>query len=61
VGARPGNEEAGSGNRLDQPRHRLEGELEPFLVHEPADQQHELLVRLGELGPKAPQSLVVVK
>ena len=38
------------GASLDQPRHRLERELEALLVDEPADQQHELLVGRGELG-----------
>ena len=33
------------GTALDQRRHRLERELEALLVDEPADQQHELLVR----------------
>ena len=47
-GARARHDEAHVADPLDQPRERLERELEALLVDEPADQQHELLVLLGE-------------
>ena len=61
VGARAGDQEAGARDGLDQPRHRLERELEALLVDEPADQQHELLVGRGELGAQALELGVVVR
>ena len=48
-GAGPGDEEAHAAGPLDQLRHRLEREVEALLVDEPADHQHELLVRRREL------------
>ena len=53
VGSRAGDQEARPRDRLDQARHRLERELEALLVDEPADQQHEPLVRGGELSAEA--------
>ena len=44
MGARAGDEEAGVGDFLDQPRHRLQRQLESLLVDEAADQQDQLLV-----------------
>ena len=47
-GARAGHDEAHAVHALDQAGQRLERELEALLVDQPAHQQHELLVRLGE-------------
>ena len=44
---------------LDHPRHRLQRQLEALLVDEPADQQDQRLVRLGEFGAE-PSKLVIV-
>ena len=55
VRARASDHEARAGQPLDQLRHRLEGVLEALLVDEAADQQHELLLRGGELAPQALQ------
>ncbi len=55
VGAGAGDQEARPGGLLDHPRHRLERELEALLVDEPADQQDQLLVGLGELRAQPPQ------
>ena len=57
VRAGAGDEEAASrAPRAITPGHRLERELEALLVDEAADQQHELLVRRGELGAQAVSS-----
>ena len=43
------------GHLLDQPRHRLQRELEALLVDEAADQQDQLLLGRGELGAQPGQ------
>jgi hypothetical protein len=48
VRAGAGDDEAHVPDPLDQPRQRLERELEALLVDEPADEQDQLLVRLSE-------------
>jgi hypothetical protein len=45
--ARPRDDEAHVAQALDQAGQGLERELEALLVDEPADQQHELVARLG--------------
>ena len=40
------------GHPLDQPGQRLQRQLEALLVDQPAHQQHQLLVGLGEAGPQ---------
>ena len=47
-GAGPRDEEAHVAAPLDHAGERIEGDLEALLVDEPADEQHEALVRLGE-------------
>ena len=48
------------GQALDDLRQGLEGELEALLVDQPADEQDEGLVGLGELGTQPPELIVVV-
>ncbi len=52
VGAGARDQEPRPGDALDQLRHRLEGDLEPLLVDEPADQEDEMLAGRRELGPE---------
>ena len=52
VGARAGDEEAHAVQARDDPRQRVERDLEALLVDEAADEQHELLGRVGEARPQ---------
>ena len=40
----PATRNSHAAESVDQPRYRVEREMEPLLVHEPADEQHQLLV-----------------
>ena len=51
-GARAGDDEAHVPEPLDQAGQRLERQLEALLVDEPAHEQHQPLVGLGEAGPQ---------
>ena len=50
-----GHEEAHPAQAADQPRQRVERQVEPLLVDQPADQQHEPLVGRGEAGAQPRQ------
>jgi hypothetical protein len=58
VRAAAGDQEADVSDPLDHARQRVQRQLEALLVDQPADQQHELLVRLGELARSACRSPV---
>src|SRR5258708_38507680 len=55
VRAAAGYEEAHIPDLLDHAGKRVERELESLLVHQPTDQEHELLVRRGELPTQLAQ------
>ena len=56
VGPAAGHQEADLADALDHAGEGIEGELEALLVDEPAHQQHEPLLGLGEAGPQAGRS-----
>ena len=52
VGARAGHQEAHAVQARDDPRQRVERDLEALLVDQAPDEEHELLGRVGEARPQ---------
>ena len=51
-GAGPGDDEPDVALAADGVGQRLERQVEALLVHQPADEQHQPVMRVGEPGPE---------